>query len=131
MYIGHNVKTIRHEKQLKQEYVALKAKMSKTKFNRIENNVRSASDEDITALETALDVPRENLTKHSLASSFYNTNGKNYVNQQQNFADKETIVHLHEEIRILEQRVDKLLSIIADMNSTTNELLKKIPAEHQ
>jgi transcriptional regulator with XRE-family HTH domain len=131
MYIGHNVKTIRHEKKLKQEYVALKAKMSKTKFNRIENNVRDASDEDITALETALDVSRENLTKHSSGANFHNTNGKNYVNQQQNFADKEVIGHLHEEIQILRQREDKLLSMIADMNSTINELLKKIPTEHR
>jgi transcriptional regulator with XRE-family HTH domain len=48
MYIGNNVKTIRRTKKLKGEYVASKVKMSKTTFNRIENNMREASDGDIT-----------------------------------------------------------------------------------
>ena len=129
MYIGNNIKNIRHTKKLKGDYVALKAKMSKTTFNRIENNMREAFDDDITALETALDVSREELTKHTSGANFYNTNGKNYINNQQNFADKEAIVSLHEEIKLLRQREDKLLSMIADMNGTISELLKKIPSE--
>jgi hypothetical protein len=86
--------------------------------------------EILLILETALDVCREDLTKHASGINFHNTNGKNYVNQQQNFAGKEVIAFLHEEIRILRQHEDKLLSMVADMNSTISELLKKIPTEH-
>jgi len=109
--------------------------MSKTTFNRIENNLREASEEEIHVLAQALETTKEVLTQPQQMVNFNNNNfkgnGNGYIKHQQNQLNNEVLSQLREELQTLKQHEEKWMEMITDIHHEVIELLKRTSISKQ
>ncbi len=104
MYIGHKIKMIREQRNLKQEFIANELGISQKQYSLIESNQTKLTVSRLIQIAKIINIEPEELLKND---TFVQNNYNNPINKaaQNYYENNELIIELKQEIAFLKEQI--------------------------